>query len=239
MHEPIDRAPTQVTACRLYKQSLAIEDRTYAYLMAESELAAGPDKEPKDEDPPQAKISHSNPEEAVQYIYDVTALTNTFMESIRGYNRYAKADTYKYFIFGLSKLRNNLDSTYFQNMNVDIVLDLIVDKYCKAYLEKPGKTNPVEKRQSADAIPTGQDILTCLVDESDMKPLNDASRKTVVTLFMSLQEVHDNLAKVTGSIARLVQIATPDQFSFLMKLAVRPLIQLCIPPNLCSPTELK
>ena len=132
--------------------------------MAESELTAELGKEPKDEDPPQAKTSHNNLEEAAQYVHNVTTLTNMFMESTRGYNRYAKADAYKYFIFGLAKLLNSLDSTYFQNMNFDLVLDLIVDKYCKAYLEKPGKTNPMEKRQSSDAILTGQDILTHMVE---------------------------------------------------------------------------
>ena len=57
-------------------------------------------------------------------------------------------------------------------------------------------------------------------------------------LFSELSDVHDNLSKVAKSISKLGWITSPEQFSFILKLAVRPLIQLKIPPHLCSPGDL-
>ena len=57
-------------------------------------------------------------------------------------------------------------------------------------------------------------------------------------LFSNLQDVHNHLAQVAGSIVELGE-NTPDQFGFVLKLAIRPLIQLKIPPNLASPADVK
>ena len=53
-----------------------------------------------------------------------------------------------------------------------------------------------------------------------------------------MSDAHDNLSKVAKLISKLGQITSPEQFSFVLKLAVRPLIQLKIPPYLCSPRDL-
>ena len=64
-----------------------------------------------------------------------------------------------------------------------------------------------------------------------MRPTTKHIRqKVVVELFSQLSDAHDNLSKVTKSISKLGQITNPEQFSFVSKLAMRPLIQLKVPP---------
>ena len=74
--------------------------------------------------------------------------------------------------------------------------------------------------------------------EANHKALDDARQKVVVELFSQLSDAHDNLSKVTKSISKLGQITNSEQFSFVLKLAMRPLMQLKIPPHLCSPGDL-
>ena len=59
-------------------------------------------------------------------------------------------------------------------------------------------------------------------------------------LFSNLQDdAHNHLAQVAGSIVELGENTTPDQFQFVLRLAIRPLIQLKIPPSLASPVDVK
>ena len=105
-------------------------------------------KDVTDDNLPTFKTSHNNPKEVAQYLHDVTTLVDTFMESMCRFNCYARQDAYKHFVLELLKLLHRLDSTYFVNMNVDLMLDLIPDKNCKAYLDKPvekAERNPVEQ----------------------------------------------------------------------------------------------
>ena len=80
--------------------------------------------------------------------------------------------------------------------------------------------------------------MTRLVHEANHKALDDARQKVVAELFSKLPDAHDNLSKVSKSISKLGQITSPEQFSFVLKLAVKPLTQLKIPPHLCSPRDL-
>ena len=77
-----------------------------------------------------------------------------------------------------------------------------------------------------------------LVYEADHKALDDNSQKVVVQLFSELSDAHDNLSKVAKSISKLGKITSLEKFGFILKLAIRPLIQLKILPNLCSPGDL-
>ena len=100
------------------------------------------------------------------------------------------------------------------------------------YSEKPADDteNTIEQRQSQNTLPTGHDVLTRLVHEANYKALDDAGQKVVVELFSQLSDAHDNLSKVAKSISKLGQITNPEQFSFVLKLAMRHLIQLKKPP---------
>ena len=187
-----------------------------------------------------SKLGHNNPDEAAHFLKDITQLTDRCMESISSFNRYAQ-DTYPTYVFKLHKCMMELDHKYFKYASVDTVLDTIPDKWCKIFVEKPADDteDTIQQRQSQNTLPTGYNILTRLVHEANHKALDDDGQKVVVELFLQLSDDHDNKSKFTKSISKLGQITSPEQFSFVLKLAMRPLIQLKIPPpHLCSPGDL-
>ena len=47
------------------------------------------------------------------------------------------------------------------------------------------------------------------------------------------------MAEVAKSIVHVSEVSSPEQFTFVLQLAVRPIVQLKIPPHLSAPTELK
>ena len=47
------------------------------------------------------------------------------------------------------------------------------------------------------------------------------------------------MAEVAKTIVNVSEVSSPEQFTFVLQLAVRPIIQLKIPPHLSAPTELK
>ena len=64
-------------------------------------------------------------------------------------------------------------------------------------------------------------------------------QQAVTRLFNCLQEAHNYLAKVANQVVTVSEVSSPEQFTFVLQHAVRPLIQLKIPPHLSAPTELK
>ena len=100
--------------------------------------------------------SHNNPQEAADYVKAVNLLLQSFVNDIRGFNRYKRQDAYKTFLHTLSQLLSKLDSTYFTNMDTEVVLDTIPDKVCATFLAHPEEAaNKVQQRVSSDSIPTG------------------------------------------------------------------------------------
>ena len=47
------------------------------------------------------------------------------------------------------------------------------------------------------------------------------------------------MSQVAAAVVELSKVSSPEQFTFVLKLAVRPIIQLKIPPHLSAPTDLK
>ena len=178
-----------------------------------------------------SKLGHNNPDEAAHFLKDINKLMGKFMESISSFNRYAQEDAYPSYVFRLHKHMMELEHKYFKYASVDTALDTIPDKWCKLFVEKPpdDTEDTIQQRQSQNTLPTGHNILTRLVHEANHKALDDAGQKVVVQLFSQLSDGHDNLSKVTKSISKLGQITNPEQFSFVLKLTVRPLIKLKIP----------
>ena len=181
-----------------------------------------------------SKLGHNNPNEAAHFLEDITQLTDRFMESMSSFNRYAQEDVYPTNVFKLHKHMMELDNKYFKYASVDTVRDTIPDKRCKIFIEKPAddREDTIQQRQSQNTLPTGHDVLTRPVHEANHKALYGVGQKVVEELFSHLSDTHDNLSKVTKSISKLGQITNPEQFSFVLKLAMRPLIQLKIPPPL-------
>ena len=121
------------------------------------------------------------------------------------------------------------------------MLDLVDNKICKAFMAQPRDDAPpaIEVRKSTDSIPQGHNILMLTVHQKLHKAIDDKGQKAVVKLFNSLQLAHNDLSNVAGAIAHLGEILDNEQFTFIMQRAVQPLIQLCIPGNLCSPVDVK
>ena len=56
--------------------------------------------------------------------------------------------------------------------------------------------------------------------------------------FRHLQRAHNASAKMAGHLALLARTLQPNQFEFILKHSVHPLVQFNIPPHLCNPGEL-
>ena len=125
-------------------------------------------------------------------------------------------------------------------MNNQVVLDTILDKDCKAFLEHPEETvDKVQQRTSSDNMPTGPDIINKMQLDEDLRTFDKAGQQAVTHLFGCLQDAHNHMSQVAAAVVELSKISSPEQFTFVLKLAVRPIIQLKFPPHLSAPTDLK
>ena len=184
--------------------------------------------------------SHNNPEEAANYVKAVDTLLKTFVSDIHGFNHYACQDAYKNFLHTLSQLLSKLDRAYFTNMDTEVVLDTIPDKECAAFLERPEETaDKVQQCVSSDSIPTGPEVTSKMHLQGNITSFDKKGQEVVTKLFSHLQDAHNHMAQVAQAVVDLSKVSSPDQFTFVLQLAVRPIIQLNIPPHLSAPTELK
>ena len=184
--------------------------------------------------------SHNNPEEAANYVKAIDKLLKTFASDIHGFNPYACQDAYKNFLHTLSQLLSKLDSTYFTKMDIEVVLDTIPDKECATFLECPEETvDKVQQRVSSDSIPTGPEVTSTMHLHENITSLDKAGQQAITHLFSHLQDAHNHMSQVAQAVVQLSKVTSPEQFTFVLKLAVRPIIQLKIPPHLSAPTELK
>ena len=184
--------------------------------------------------------SHNNPAEAAQYVKDVNALLQTFVSDICGFNYYARLAAYKNFLHKLSQLLSKLDSTYFTTMDIQVILDTIPDKECAAFLECPEEAaDKVQQCVSSDSIPTDPEVTSKMCLQKTITPFDQKGQEAVISLFGHLQDTHNHMAQVAKAVIDLSKVSSPDQFTFVLQLAVRPVIQLKIPPHLSAPTELR
>ena len=184
--------------------------------------------------------SHNNPEEAANYVKAVDKLLKMFVSDICGFNPYAHQDAYNNFLHMLSLLLLKLDSTYFTKMDTEVVLDTIPDKECAAFLEHPEETaDKVQQHVSSDSIPTGPEVTSKMHLDENIMSFDKAGQQAITRLFSHLQDAHNHMSQVAQAVVQLSKVSSPEQFTFVLKLAVRPIIQLKIPSHLSAPTELK
>ena len=183
--------------------------------------------------------SHNNPEEAAQYMEAVKLLLQSFVSNICGFNCYKHQNAWETFLHTLSQLLSKLDSAYFTTMDTDLILNTIPDKACNAFLARPEEAaTRIQQRVSSDEILTGPDVLSKM--RLQHLPCFDKKGQQAVTkLFGHLQDAHNHMAEVAKAIVNVSEVSSPEQFTFVLQLAVRPIIQLKIPPHLSAPTELK
>ena len=75
--------------------------------------------------------------------------------------------------------------------------------------------------------------------QKDITSFDKKGQDAVTKLFGHLQDAHNHMAQVAKAVIDLSKVSSPDQFTFVLQLAVRPIIQLKIPPHLLAPTELR
>ena len=96
-----------------------------------------------------------------------------------------------------------------------------------------------DPRTSTDNIITGTQALSRLAAMPNFAAIQGDQWETVCELFDSLQTAHTAIADVAGTLATLGRTLDPNQFQFLLKHSVCPLVQLQVPAHLCHPSELK
>ena len=95
-----------------------------------------------------------------------------------------------------------------------------------------------DPRTSTDNIITGTQALSRLAAMPNFAAIQGDEWEMVCELFDSLQTVHTAIADATGTLATLGKTLDPNQFQFLLKHSVHPLVQLQVPAHLCHPGEL-
>ena len=75
--------------------------------------------------------------------------------------------------------------------------------------------------------------------QGNIQTFDKKGQEAVTKLFGYLQDAHNDMAQVAQAVVNLSKVSSPEQFTFVLQLAVRPIIQLKIPPHLSAPTELK
>ena len=71
------------------------------------------------------------------------------------------------------------------------------------------------------------------------KQQTECSSVFPVTVYQQAPKLHPKCAYKKTSIVDVSEVSSPEQFTFVLQLAVIPIIQLKIPPHLSTPTELK
>ena len=96
-----------------------------------------------------------------------------------------------------------------------------------------------DPRTSTDNIITGTQALSRLAAMLNFTAIQGDQWEMVCELFDSLQTANTVIADVTGTLATLGRTLDPNQFQFLLKHSVCPLVQLQVPACLCHPGKLK
>ena len=88
-------------------------------------------------------------------------------------------------------------------------------------------------------IPTGPEVTSKMCLQENLPCFDQKGQQAVTDLFSHLQDTHNHMAEVAKAIVNVSEVSSPEQFTFVLQLAVRPIIQLKIPPHLSAPTELR
>ena len=125
-------------------------------------------------------------------------------------------------------------------MDTEVVLDTIPDKTCAAFLAHPEEAaNKVQQCVSSESIPTGPKVTSKMCLQENIPCFDHKGQQAITKLFGHLQNAHNHMSEVAKAVVDVSEVSSPEQFTFVLQLAVRPIIQLKIPPHLSAPTELK
>ena len=152
------------------------------------------------------------------------AVTVLFTD-ICGFDHYKCLDAWETFLHALSQLLSKLDRAYFTKMDTQVVLNTIPDKACNAFLARPEEAaNRVQQCVSSDDIPTGPEVTSKMCLQENIQCFDHKGQQAVTRLFSHLQDAHNHMAKVAKAIIDKSEVSSPEQFTFVLQLAVRPII---------------
>ena len=155
----IDKAPDTVTDRCIYKNAQVVEDNTYTYIMAATELDDADTQLKKRPGP-------NNPEEAEEFVKQINIAVDKFVETIHSYKPYKIEDTCPDFVTRYYDLLCDMED-YFKNASIEGVLDIADDTMCKLLRMETEHDKKVQKlckdpRVSSDNILTGHQALNKL-----------------------------------------------------------------------------
>ena len=105
--------------------------------------------------------------------------------------------------------------------------------------EKQDQKLRPDPRTSLDNILTGHQAMNKLEALPNFRTFKNGEEFAITELFHCLHSVHIAATETAGHLAFLGCTPQVDQFSFILKHSMHPLVQLQIRPRLCHPGELK
>ena len=121
-------------------------------------------------------------------------------------------------------------------MDTEVILNTVPDKACDAFLAHPEEAaTRIQQRVSSDEIPTGPEVIFKMHLQGNLIRRDNKLSPNYSPTF----NTHNHMAEVAKAIINVSEVSSPEQFTFVLQLAVRPIVQLKIPPHLSAPTELK
>ena len=98
---------------------------------------------------------------------------------------------------------------------------------CATFLAHPEEAaNKVQQRVSSDSIPTGPEVTSKMHLQGNIPSFDQKGQQAVTKLFGHLQDVHNHMSEVAKAVVDVSEVSSPEQFTFVLQLAVRPIIQL-------------
>ena len=202
-----------------------------------------PPTTPTEQESKKKKLGPCNPDQVAKFVEETNKSLDCFLEKMHNYEPYAIEEAYTVLISECHHTLCEIEE-YFQKADKDVVLGLIDDKSCKMLrVETTKESEDREKfpdpRTSTDNIITGTQALSRLAAMPNFTAIQSDQWETVCELFDSLQTAHTAIADIAGTLATLGRTLDPNQFQFLLKHSVHPLVQLQVPAHLCHPSKLK
>ena len=238
----IAREPDLVRVHRLYQQyeQTTTYYTTYAYTAAYLEIDSMTDNDAastsvsKDPGP-------TTPEQAAKLREEMNKALLTFIDHLQSFDRYKAITAYKYFVHAYLNELLKTYPRYYKNASIYPVLETTDDKFCKVMFEPDEEQvqQTPQQVQSPNDIEQGEEFIHKLKKLEDFGDFSKKVIKSLMAMFAQLQLCHENLAKLARHMVELSKTLEPAQFTYIMKHSLRPLVQLSIPPLLCSPAKLK
>ena len=202
-----------------------------------------PPTTPTEQEPKKKKPGPCNPDQAAKFVVETNKSLDHFLEKMHNYEPYAIEEAYKVLIAEYHRALCRIEE-YFKIADESVVLGLIDDKSCKMLRVETAKESEnreifPDPRTSTDNIITSTQALSRLAAMLNFTAIQGDQWEMVCELFDSLQTVHTAIADVAGTLATLGRTLDPNQFQFLLKNFVHPLVQLQVPAHLCHPGKLK